>query len=114
MLRAQRLNQPIGQGDIGTFLPSTFLTDQVKMRLRVHGVIDGWAVADVGVGDQPDVDENLQGPVDRRGIDIGQRLGDLFRSGVPQTFDRFPHLLALRGAAVAGLPQHGLEVSRHG
>ena len=98
MLRAQRLNQPIGQGDIGTFLPSTFLTDQVKMRLRVHCVIDGWAVADVGVGDQPDVDENLQGPVDRRGIDI----------------DRFPHLLALRGAAVAGLPQHGLEVSRHG
>ncbi len=62
-------------------------------------------VAEVGVPQQAQLLEQLNGPVDGRGVHIGDGRADAFRGGVLKRTDRLQHLLALRSHSQTPLVQ---------
>jgi hypothetical protein len=66
-------------------------------------VVGGCPVREVGVGDEAELLEQLQRPVDRGDVHTGSRPGyrgvHLIRGGVAEGVDRLQHQLALRGEA---------------
>ena len=94
--RAQQIGRDLG--DV-TADPA----DEVDVLLLPHRMVGGCPVREVGVGDEAELLEQLQRPVDRGDVHTGSRLGyrgvHLIRGGVAEGVDRLQHQLALRGEA---------------
>lgn len=71
------------------------------------------AMADVGVGDQAHIEQDVEGSVDGGCVDAWQLRSDLVGGRVAQALHRLPHVAALVGAPVAAVAQPGFETVVH-
>ena len=79
----------------------------------VDGVVHRGAMADVGVGDQAHIEQDVEGSVDGGCVDAWQLRSDLVGGRVAQALHRLPHVAALVGAPVAAVAQPGFETVVH-
>lgn len=97
--------------------PLAVAADQVGVFGDFGGVVRGGAVAEVGMGDQPELLQQLEGAVDGRDVDASRPLpyvrADGIGRGVHQIAYGFEDELALRGQPIAVCPQLLLP-RRHG
>lgn len=105
--RSERIDQ-VGRGVDNVAARMTHDVDVIV----VGGSIGGCSVAEMGVLDHSDLLEELQRPVDRRQVNVGHRVMDLFWRGVAELTDGIQHLRALRGDAHATRPKGRGEVDR--
>ena len=107
------LQKSVGRGHAGRCLGSALLAHQVHVRGGVDGVVHRGAMADVGVGDQAHIEQDVEGSVDGGCVDAWQLRSDLVGGRVAQALHRLPHVAALVGAPVAAVAQPGFETVVH-
>lgn len=105
--------EPIGQGvgDVGSQIsyraaPVTHDVDVLVLR----GTVAGRPVPEVGVPNQAQLLEELDGAVHRGYVDAGHSLGQLLRRGVAQVADSVQHLTPLRRHTQAAFMQLARQI----
>src|SRR3954465_8974405 len=91
---------------------SALPADEVEVVRVVGGVVGRRAVAEMGVGDEAELLEQLERAIDGRDVDAAggaaYPLGDLVGGGVAERGDGLEDELALRGEPVAARAEAGL------